>query len=65
MIKYFMSRLGAPPKKGGGGGLNEVLNGEAPPRGPALTLLFTIFDRKDPPFVYLLLTNGIPFTYLV
>lgn len=28
--------------------------GEAPTRGPTLTFLHTIFDRKDTPFVYLL-----------
>ena len=30
-----------------------------------LTLLYTIYDEKGPPFVYLLLTNGTPFTSLV
>ena len=30
-----------------------------------LTLLFTIFHEKGIPFVYLLLTNGTPFIYLV
>ena len=32
-------------------------------RGPSPYLLYTIFDRKI--FVYLLLTNGTPFTDLV
>ena len=30
-----------------------------------LTLLYTIFHEKGTPFVYLLLTHGTPFTYLV
>ena len=30
-----------------------------------LTLLYNIFDGKDTPFVYPLLTTGTPFTYLV
>ena len=38
---------------------------EAPPRGPTLTFLYTIFHEKGTPFEYLLLTNGTPFTYLV
>ena len=53
---------------GGVGGrvLTKVLYGEAPPRGPAgLTLLYSIFDRNDSPFVYFPLTNGsTPLTYL-
>ena len=31
----------------------------APPRGPTLTLLYTIFDRKETPFVYLPLTMAL------
>ena len=46
-----------------GGLLNKVLYGEAPPRGPNPYLLYTIFDRKGTPFVYLPLKNGTPFTY--
>ena len=30
-----------------------------------LTLVYTISDKKGTPFVYLLLTNATPFTYLV
>ena len=40
------------------------LNGEALPRGPTLNL-FDLFHEISAPFVYLLLTNGTPFTYLV
>ena len=42
-----------------------VLYGEAPVRGPTTFPLYTIFDRKGTPFVYLLLKNGTPFTRLV
>ena len=38
------------------GELTKVLKGEA---------LYTMFDRKDSPFVCLLLANGTPFSYLV
>ena len=44
--------------------LNKYLYGEPVPRGPT-TILYTIFHKKGDPFVYLLLTNGAPFTYLV
>ena len=44
--------------------LNKVLNAKAPPRGPTL-LKKNIFDWKGSPFVYLLLTNGTPFTYFL
>ena len=39
--------------------LNKVLYGEAPPRDP------TPYDRKDTPFIYLLLKKGTPFTYFL
>ena len=63
-LKIVLSRL---TPDGGGGVLNKCLYGEAPPRGQALTLLYTIFHEKVPlsAFVYLLLTNGTRFTYLV
>ena len=54
---------------GGGGGvggrglLNKCLYGEAPLRlVKPLTLSYTIIHEKGTPFVYLLLTNGTPFT---
>ena len=49
----------------GGGVLNKCLYREALPRGPTPYLLYTIFYKKGTPFVYLLLTNSTPFTYLV
>ena len=35
------------------------------PKVQPFTLLYTTFGRKGTPFVYLLLTNGTIFTYLV
>ena len=49
---------------GGGYSLN-VYTGRLRPEVQPLTLLYTIFHEKGTPFVYLLLTNGTPFTYLV
>ena len=49
----------------GEGVLTKVLYREAPPRGLAPYLLYSIFDRNDSPFVYFPLTNGsTPLTYL-
>ena len=54
---------------GGGGGVysTNVYTGRLRPAVQALTLLYTIFHEKVPlsAFVYLLLTNGTRFTYLV
>ena len=47
------------------GVLDKCLYREAPPRGPTPYPVYTIFHEKGTPFVYLLLTNGTPFTYLV
>ena len=47
----------------GGTEQNFVRGGSALSYNP-LTILHTIFDRKGTPFVYFLLTNGTPFTYL-
>ena len=49
---------------GGGGILNKVLYGEAPPRGPTPYPFIYHFGRKGTPFIYLLLKKGTPFTYL-
>ena len=45
--------------------LNKVLYRERWPEVQPLPLLYTIFDRKGTPFVYVLLTNGTTFIYLV
>ena len=50
---------------GRGGVLNKFLYREALPEVQPLTLLYTIFHEKGTSFVYLLLTNGTPFTDLV
>ena len=47
--------------------LNKLLYKETlppPTEVSPLILLYTLFDRKGP-FIYLLLTNGPPVTYLV
>ena len=38
--------------------------GRLHPKVQPLTLLYTSFDRKGTPFIYPVLTNGNPFTYL-
>ena len=50
---------------GGGWYLRNVYTGRVRPEIQPLTLLCTSFHEKVTPFVYLLLTNGTPFTYLV
>ena len=42
------------PPGGGGGRLNKVLYGEAPPRGPTPYPFIYHFGRKGTPFIYLL-----------
>ena len=49
----------------GGGYSTKFYTGRFRPEVQPLTLLYTIFHEKGTPFVYLLLTNGTPFTYLV
>ena len=55
---------------GGGGWGDEyspkLYTGRLRPEVQPLTLLYSIFDRNDSPFVYFPLTNGTtPLTYLV
>ena len=50
---------------GGGGYSTNFYTGKLRPEVQPLILLYTIFHEKGTPFVYLLLTNGTPFTYLV
>ena len=47
------------------GRAKKCLSGRLPPEVQPRTLLYTISHNKGTPFVYLLLTNGTPFTYLV
>ena len=53
---------------GAGGGVGgystKFYTGRLRPEIQPLTLLYTIFERKGTPFVYILWTNT-PFTYLV
>ena len=65
-VKKKCLKGGGPPP-GGGGYSTNVYTGRLRPAVQALTLLYTIFHGKVPlsAFVYLLLTNGTPFTYLV
>ena len=49
-------------QRGGGGGTHQ--RGSAPGTNP-LPFVCTILDRKGTPFVYPLVTNGTPFTYLI
>ena len=42
----------------------NVYTGRSRPKVQPITLLYTIFHEKGTPFVYILLTNGTPFTYL-
>ena len=56
----------SPCKPGGGRGYStNVYTERLRPEVLPLTLLYTIFHEKVTPFIYLLLTNGTPFTYLV
>ena len=63
-LSQIRSQWRLAPRIGGGGGLIKiVLYGEALPQGMTearvwpLTLLYTIFDKKGTPFVYLLVTK--------
>ena len=48
-----------------GSGVANTLEKSLRPEVRPLILLYTILDRKGYPFVYLQLTNGTSFTYLV
>ena len=50
---------------GGGGYSTKFHTSRLRPEVQLRTLLYTIFDREGAAFVYLSLTNGTPFTYLV
>ena len=51
--------------RGGGGYSTKFYTGRLRPEVQPLTLLYTIFDRRGTPFVYLPLNNSTPFTYLL
>ena len=54
-----------PDGEGGGAVFKQIFMGRLHHEVQPLTLLYTIFDEKGTLFVYLLLTNATPFTYLV
>ena len=56
---------GATPWSGVGWGTPHSFIQEGSTQGPTPYPLYPIFDSKGTPFVYLLLTNGTSFQYLV
>ena len=62
-----LSAVGRLISRGGGREAysTNVYTGRLSPEVQPLTLLYTIFHEKGTIFVYLLLTNGAPFTYFV
>ena len=50
---------------GGGGVLDKVQYGEAPPGGPTPYPFIHHFGREGTPFIYLLLRKGNHFTHLL
>ena len=52
-------------RRGVGGYQQIIVPGGSALRSNPITILYTIFHEKGTPFVYLLLTNGTPFTCLV
>ena len=61
---FFKSKTTAYPP-GGSGTQQMFTRGGSSPEVQPLTLLYTIFHENGIPFVYMLLTNGTPFTHLV
>ena len=61
--EYYNYKLKA--RGGGGGVLNKVLTGRIHSKVQLHTLLYVTFDKGTPLFVYPLLANDTPFTYLV
>ena len=61
----YMSRTRHVWEGGGVGYSTNIYTGRFRPEVQSLILLYTIFHKKGTPFIYLLLTNGTPFTDLV
>ena len=61
----FMDTFNQLSFSGGGGYSTKFHTERLRPEVQPLTLLYTIFGRKATPLVYLLVTNGTPFVYLV
>ena len=53
------------PYLGGGGAQQIYIRVGSTRMSNPLPFLDTIFHKKGTPFIYLLLTNGTPFTYLI
>ena len=64
-LSFFLSRKQRPIPRGGSGTQQMFTRGGSSPEVQPLTLLYTIFHENGIPFVYMLLTNGTPFTHLV
>ena len=57
--QYYLTLWGAEFALGVGRGTEQnFIQGELCPIVQPLTLLYTIFDRRGTPFIYLLLING-------
>ena len=57
--QYYLTLWGAEFALGAGRGTEQnFIQGELCPIVQPLTLLYTIFDRRGTPFIYLLLING-------
>ena len=63
MEEKIVNEMGIAP--GGRGYSTNVYTGRLRSEVHPLTLQYTFFHEKGTPFVYLLLTNGTRFTYLV
>ena len=61
---YFIRAFCFPFTRVGRTQQSFVPGGSAPRSNPFMNLLYSIFDIKITPFLYLLLTSGTPFTYL-
>ena len=62
--EYFTIAFGS-FRQFSGGYPTKFYTGRLGPEGQPVSLLYIIFDRKGPPFVYPLLTVGTPFRNLV
>ena len=64
-FSYFSRAFCFPLTRVGKTQQSFVPGGSAPRSNPFMNLLYSIFDIKITSFLYLLLTSGTPFTYLV
>ena len=64
-VFYFAFFCPYPWEWGGGGTQQIYMRGGSTRMSNPLPFLDTIFHKKATPFVYILVTNGTPFTYLI